>query len=52
MRDIKLVYKAPTEEAGLLALDKLEERKSKKYPYPINSWRKNWNNLAVFLNYS
>ncbi len=23
----------------------------KKYPYPINSWRNNWNNLAVFFRY-
>ncbi len=48
MRDLKPVYKAPTEEAGLLALDKLEEKWGKSYPYPIKSWRQNWNNLAVF----
>jgi len=51
MRDLKPVYKAPTEEAGLLALDKLEDKWGKKYPYPINSWRNNWNNLAVFFKY-
>jgi len=51
MKDLKPVYKAPTEEAGLLALDKLEEKWSKKYPYPINSWKNNWNNLAVFFKY-
>ena len=51
MGDLKPVYKAPTEKAGLLALDKLEEKWGKKYPYPIKSWRKNWNNLAVFFKY-
>ena len=52
MRDLKPVYKAPTEEAGLLALDKLEEKWGKKYPYPINSWKNNWDNLAVFFKVS
>jgi len=51
MTDLKPVYRAPTEEAGLLALDKLEEKWGKKYPYPINSWRNNWNHLAVFFKY-
>ena len=51
MNDLKPVYKAPTEEAGLLALDKLEEKWGKKYPYPINSWRNNWNHLSVFFKY-
>ena len=51
MKDLKTVYTAPTEEAGLVQLDKLEEKWGKKYPYPINSWRNNWNNLAVFFKY-
>ncbi len=51
MKELKPVYQAPTEEAGLLALDKLEEKWGDKYPYPIKSWRNNWNNLAVFFKY-
>jgi len=51
MKDLKPVYQAPTEEAGLLALDRLEEKWGDKYPYPIKSWRNNWNNLAVFFKY-
>lgn len=51
VKDLKPVYQAPTEEAGLLALDKLEEKWGDKYPLPIKSWRNNWNNLAVFFNY-
>jgi len=37
MTDLKPVYKSPTEEAGFLELDELEEKLGKKYPYPINS---------------
>jgi len=51
INDLKAVYTSPTEEAGLLQLDKLEEKWGKKYPYPINSWKNNWNNLAVFFKY-
>jgi transposase-like protein len=51
MKDLKPVYTAPTEEAGLLLLDTLEEKWGSKYPYPIKSWRNNWNNLAVFFKY-
>ena len=49
MKDLKPVYQAPTEEAGLLACDKLEEKWGDKYRYSIKSWRNNWNNLAVFF---
>lgn len=51
MKDLKLVYQAPTEEAGILELDKLDQKWGEKYPYPIKSWRNNWNNLAVFFKY-
>lgn len=51
MKDLKNVYTAPTEEAALLELDKLEERWLKKYPLPIKSWKDNWGNLATFLEY-
>lgn len=51
-KDLKHVYQAPTEEAGLEALDKLDEKWGERYPFPIKSWRKNWDNLAVFFKYS
>jgi transposase-like protein len=51
MKDLKNVYTAPTEEAALLELDKLEERWLKKYPLPIKSWNDNWGNLATFFEY-
>jgi len=51
MKDLKLIYQAPTEEAGLLNLEKLDEKWGDKYPFPIKSWRNNWDNLSVFFKY-
>lgn len=50
-RDLKAVYSAPTEEAGLAELEKVEEKWGKKYPLPLKSWRQNWNNIATFFKY-
>ncbi len=50
-RDLKTVYSAPTEEAGLAELEKVEEKWGKKYPLPLKSWRQNWNNIATFFKY-
>ena len=51
MNELKEVYKAPTEEAALLNLDKLDKNWGKKYSLAIRSWRQNWNNLATFFKY-
>jgi transposase-like protein len=51
MAELKEVYKAPTEEAALINLDRLEENWGKKYTLAIRSWRNNWNNLATFFKY-
>lgn len=50
-RDLKAVYSAPTEEAGLAELEKVEEKWGKKYPLPLKTWRQNWNNIATFFKY-
>lgn len=42
MKDLKLVYKADTEELALEALDVLEENWGSKYPSSIAFWRNNW----------
>lgn len=49
--DMKEIYTAPNEEAGLLALDKFEEKWGGKYSYAIKSWRDNWQNLSTFFKY-
>ncbi len=50
--DLKLVYKATSEEVALQELDKLEVKWGAQYPIVINSWRNNWENLATFFQYS
>ena len=49
--DMKRVYQSPTEEAGLLELDRFEETWGKKYPAALKSWRNNWNELSTFYKY-
>ncbi len=52
MKDLKTIYTAPTEEAGLLQLDKLEEKWGKKYPIIFESWRNKWDNLSNYFKYA
>lgn len=51
MADLKLVYKADTEDLALAALDNLEENWGKKYPASIASWRNNWPQLSTYFKY-
>lgn len=51
MKDLKLVYKADTEELALTALDELEEKWGRKYPTSIASWRNNWPQLSTYFKY-
>jgi transposase-like protein len=49
--DLKTVYKAPTEEAALFALEQVEKTWLKKYALGLKSWRENWSNLSPFFKY-
>lgn len=49
--NMREIYTAPNQEAGLHALDKLEDKWGKKYQYAIDSWRRNWVELAVFFDF-
>jgi len=51
MQNLKTVYTAPTEEAALLALDKLEETWNKKYSLALKTWRNNWKETSTFFKY-
>lgn len=51
MKDLKLVYKADTEQLALEALDMLEENWGGKYPSSITSWRNNWPQLSTYFKY-
>ena len=52
MKDVKEVYKAPTEELALAQLDKLKETWGNSYGMVIDSWYNNWNNLSTFFDFS
>ena len=49
--NLKPVYKAPSEEAALAALDDFEKIWGAKYPLVIASWRRNWGEIATFFKY-
>jgi len=49
--DMKEIYTAPNEDAGLVALDRFDELWGSKYSYAIKSWRENWPCLSTFFKY-
>jgi transposase-like protein len=51
MKDLRTVYNAPTEEAAMVALDKLEETWGKKYSLSIKIWKQNWAHASTFFKY-
>lgn len=51
MKELRLVYSAATEEAALIALDRLEENRAKKYALSIRTWRQNWTHASTFFKY-
>jgi len=48
---LKPVYTAPGEDAALAALDEFEEIWGARYPLVVQSWRRNWGELATFFKY-
>ena len=52
MKDLKEVYKAPTEDLALAHLDNLKEKWGSNYGMVIDSWYNNWNNLDTFFKFS
>ena len=49
--DLKTIYTACDEEAGLYALEKFGEKWNKKYPVIYDSWLKHWDDLSEFFKY-
>jgi len=49
--DMREIYTAANEEAGLAALDRFENKWGIKYSYAIKSWRDNWQYLSTFFKY-
>lgn len=48
---LKPIYKAPTEEMALTALDEFEQAWGKRYPMTVKSWRDHWDELATMFKY-
>lgn len=48
---LRSIYTAPTEEAGVMALQCLEDEWGAKYPQVVQSWKRNWSELATFFRY-
>lgn len=51
-KDLKTVYSADSEEAGLKALDKFAEKWDDFYPEISKKWRTNWLELTAFFGYN
>ncbi len=49
--DMREIYTAPNEEAGLDALDRFDQNWGAKYSYAIKSWKTNWTRLSTFFKY-
>ncbi|QJB35762.1 IS256 family transposase [Chitinophaga oryzae] len=52
MADLKPVYQAVSKEEAECQLDQLDEKWGKKYPVVIDSWRRNWDKLTTYFQYS
>jgi len=51
LADLKPVYTAPGEETALTFMDEFEGKWGSKYPLVIQSWRRNWGEIATFFKY-
>lgn len=49
--DLRPIYTAADEAQAAQALDLFEQKWGAKYAYAIKSWRENWAELTVFLNF-
>jgi transposase-like protein len=49
--DMKHIYTAPNKQAAEAALQDFTEKWESKYSYAIKSWKDNWDELTVFLEF-
>lgn len=52
MKELKSVYQASNRELAERNLDMLEANWGKKYPAILDSWRKNWEHLTKYFQYT
>jgi transposase-like protein len=51
-RDMKLVYKAATEESALIALDELKDQWGDEYPLAVGVWERNWDRIRTMFRFT
>ncbi len=49
--DMKLIYNAPNKEMAEQELHRFAEKWNDKYPYAVQSWQRNWDELTVFFDF-
>ena len=49
--DLKEVYRAPSEDLGKAALEKLKDKWSKRYPAAVKPWFDNWERLNTYFQF-
>ncbi len=52
MKDLKLAYKADTEEIALTRLDELKKKWDNLYNSVIDSWYENWDKVSTYFSYT
>ena len=50
-KDMKYIYDAPNQEVAKAALEDFDTKWGDKYSYAVKSWRANWENLTLFLEF-
>lgn len=49
--DMKLIYNAPNRDVAKVELERFTQKWGHKYPYAVQSWRNNWDELTVFFDF-
>ncbi len=52
MPDLKNVYRADTKDIAEIELENLSEKWGKRYPIVIKSWKKNWEKLSTYFEFT
>lgn len=52
IKDLKKIYRASSKDMAEAELINLEEKWGKKYPVVIESWKKNWDKLSTYFQYT
>ena len=50
-RDLKLIYRAETQEMAEANLSEIEAKWDSKYPTISQSWRRNWERVTLLLSF-